>query len=176
MRVDGTWRGPRPRTANTHHMRRSLMYKLTFSVVRSATSGQLPRLEVGGGCVDERKVQDAIAFLDEEVPRGHARVKLDQYGGGPDESRIIANKDGFLRLGVEFLKAAYAPITDPKETRATQTARARPRSRRCTAPACSPGARCNESLPPIPAHIAGPTPGPTARHAVPANRDPGRHV
>lgn len=74
----------------------------------------------GGGCVDERKVQEAIGFLEEEVPRERARVKLDQYGGGPDESQIIANKDGFLRLGVEFLKAAYAPVTDPKDPTAVK--------------------------------------------------------
>jgi hypothetical protein len=61
--------------------------------------------------VNEQKIQDAIAVLEREVPKDHARVRMAQYGGGPDESQIIANRLGFLRLGVEFLKAAYAPIS-----------------------------------------------------------------
>jgi len=64
--------------------------------------------------MDERKIRDAIALLEHEVPREGARVKLAQYGGGPDESQILANELGFLRLGVEFLKAAYAPTDDVK--------------------------------------------------------------
>jgi hypothetical protein len=48
-------------------------------------------------------------MLDDAVPRDNARVKFEQYGGGPDESHVIANREGYLRLGVEFLKAAYAP-------------------------------------------------------------------
>ena len=59
--------------------------------------------------MDEEKIRETIALLDREIPREGARVRLDQYGGGPDESRIIANKAGFLRLGLELLKAAYAP-------------------------------------------------------------------
>jgi hypothetical protein len=59
--------------------------------------------------VNERRVQECIAVLEQEVPRENARVQIAQYGGGPDESQIIANQAGFLRLGVEFLKAAYAP-------------------------------------------------------------------
>ena len=61
--------------------------------------------------MDERKVRDAIALLEREVPRAGARVRIAQYGGGPDESQIVANEGGFLRLGIEFLKAAYAPVT-----------------------------------------------------------------
>ena len=62
--------------------------------------------------MDENRIQDAIRFLDAEVPRQHAKVKLEQYGGGPDESRMIANKLGFLRFGIEFLKAAHARPSD----------------------------------------------------------------
>jgi hypothetical protein len=50
-----------------------------------------------------------IQMLDDAVPRDEARVQFGQYGGGPDESHVVANREGFLRLGVEFLKAAYAP-------------------------------------------------------------------
>ena len=59
--------------------------------------------------MDEPRIQEAIAFLDREVPREGARVRLDQYGGGPDESQLIANQTGYLRLGIELLKAAFRP-------------------------------------------------------------------
>ena len=59
--------------------------------------------------MDERRVREAIDLLDAEVPRAGARVRLHQYGGGPDEGQIVANETGYLRLGVEFLKAAFVP-------------------------------------------------------------------
>ena len=59
--------------------------------------------------MDDARIQQTISWLDDEIPREGARVRLDQYGDGPDESRIIANKLGFLRLGLELLRGAYAP-------------------------------------------------------------------
>jgi len=53
--------------------------------------------------------EELVSKLDALVPRDGARVSLAQYGGGPDESRVIANQRGYLRLGIEFLKAAFAP-------------------------------------------------------------------
>ena len=53
--------------------------------------------------------EELVSRLDALVPRDGARVSLAQYGGGPDESRVIANQRGYLRLGIEFLKAAFAP-------------------------------------------------------------------
>jgi hypothetical protein len=61
--------------------------------------------------LDEQKVREAIAMLDREVPREGARVKLSQYGGGPDEGQIVANRNGYLRLGIEFLKGGF-PYAD----------------------------------------------------------------
>ena len=58
--------------------------------------------------MDEDKIKAIIKQLDDEVPREGAKVILEQYGGGPDESQIVANQKGYLRLGVEFLKAAFA--------------------------------------------------------------------
>jgi len=58
--------------------------------------------------VDQQQIQEAIDLLDSSIPREGARVKLHQYGGGPDEGQVIANEAGFLRLGIEFLKAAFA--------------------------------------------------------------------
>lgn len=54
------------------------------------------------------ELQDIIWKLDAAVPKDGAKVKLAQYGGGPDEGVIVANERGYLRLGVEFLKAAIA--------------------------------------------------------------------
>lgn len=59
--------------------------------------------------MDDARLQSLIAELDAAVPRDEARVKIRQYGGGPDECEMVANKPGYLRLGVEMLKAAYAP-------------------------------------------------------------------
>lgn len=53
-------------------------------------------------------VQKLISELDAAVPKEGARVRLCQYGGGADESRVTATRQGYLRLGVEFLRAAYA--------------------------------------------------------------------
>lgn len=58
--------------------------------------------------MDEDKLKAIIKQLDDEIPRDGAKVILEQYGGGPDESQIVANQKGYLRLGVEFLKAAFA--------------------------------------------------------------------
>ena len=58
---------------------------------------------------NEAAAEELIAKLDTLVPREGAHVSLAQYGGGPDESCVIANRRGYLRLGIEFLKAAFAP-------------------------------------------------------------------
>jgi hypothetical protein len=58
---------------------------------------------------NEAATEELIAKLDALVPRDGARVSLSQYGGGPDESRVVANRRGYLRLGIEFLRAAFAP-------------------------------------------------------------------
>lgn len=57
--------------------------------------------------MDERELQSIIASLDAAVEKDCAVVRLHQYGGGPDESQITANETGYLRLGIEFLKAAF---------------------------------------------------------------------
>lgn len=58
--------------------------------------------------MDEKTIRSAIELLDAAVPREGARVRLRQYGGGPDESALEANEAGFLRLGIEVLKGARA--------------------------------------------------------------------
>lgn len=58
---------------------------------------------------DMEQIKKMVAELDAAVPRAGARVYLSQYGGGPDESKMVANQRGYLRLGIELLQAAFAP-------------------------------------------------------------------
>jgi hypothetical protein len=59
--------------------------------------------------VDERRVQDLTSELDELIPREGSLVRIQLVGGGPDESYWVGNRLGYLRLGVELLKGAFAP-------------------------------------------------------------------
>jgi hypothetical protein len=59
--------------------------------------------------VNDNDIRRLVAELDAAVSREGAFVHLTQYGGGPDESSIIANQAGYLRLGVELMKAGLAP-------------------------------------------------------------------
>ena len=58
---------------------------------------------------DKERIKNMVADLYAAVPRAGARVYLSQYGGGPDESKMVANQRGYLRLGIELLRAAFAP-------------------------------------------------------------------
>ena len=57
-------------------------------------------------------IQRIIAQLDAAVPKDGARVKLSQDGAGIDEPTVTATQQGILRLGIEFLRAAYAPASE----------------------------------------------------------------
>lgn len=54
--------------------------------------------------------------LDASVPKENARVSLQSYGGDLEEAFIVANEDGYLRMGIEFLKAACAPFVPAEKT------------------------------------------------------------
>ena len=60
----------------------------------------------------ESKIRDLVSELDSLVPREDAKVRIDVYGGGVDESYIRANRRGLQRLGIQLLKAADAPFKD----------------------------------------------------------------
>jgi hypothetical protein len=68
----------------------------------------------------QAELKTLIAKIDGSVPLEGAQVQLSQYGGGPDESRVVANQRGYLRLGIEFLKAAFAS----EDSRAPHTIKA----------------------------------------------------
>lgn len=65
----------------------------------------------------EQNLSTVIADLDRRIPKEGARVRLYQYGGGADESALLATPGGYLRFGVEMLKAASAPPANPKYPR-----------------------------------------------------------
>ncbi len=56
-------------------------------------------------------IQKIASDLNDMVPREEARIRLHQYGGGPDECQIVGNQRGYLRLGIEFLSIAVAPLS-----------------------------------------------------------------
>jgi hypothetical protein len=62
--------------------------------------------------VDTERISSLINELDKQVPKDGAIVEAKQYGGGPDESKITANRAGYLRLGIEFLKAGFSETSD----------------------------------------------------------------
>jgi hypothetical protein len=58
--------------------------------------------------IDAAHIQSLTKQLDEAVPReGHVEVVQDP--NDLDYTLVRANQLGYLRLGIEFLKAAYAP-------------------------------------------------------------------
>lgn len=65
--------------------------------------------------MDPQTVERLIRELDTIVPREGAHVRLEQLDGGPQESVVSANREGYLRLGIEFLKAAVAPEATTEE-------------------------------------------------------------
>ena len=55
------------------------------------------------------EIRRVVDELDKCIPKENAKVSLQKYGGDLDEAFIVANERGYLRLGVEFLKAGLAP-------------------------------------------------------------------
>ena len=55
-------------------------------------------------------IKQLTARLEELCPQDGAKVRIHIYGGGPDESCLVANRAGYLRMAVECLKAADTPL------------------------------------------------------------------
>jgi len=62
--------------------------------------------------MDDKELAQVIERLDHEIPRDGAEIEFMQYCDGFVEHRVIANRAGYLRLGIEFLKAAIVPHFD----------------------------------------------------------------
>ena len=63
-----------------------------------------------------QELQDLISKLEPEVSKDTALFEVYQYGGGPDESFVKANKEGLQLFALELLKASLKveeTIRDP---------------------------------------------------------------
>lgn len=61
--------------------------------------------------MDEAHVRLLVDELDRAIPKDGAEVRLFQYGGGPDETKFVGTRQGYLRFGVEFLKGGIGPFS-----------------------------------------------------------------
>ncbi len=64
--------------------------------------------------MEPRELSSIVNRLDQDISRDNARVTIQKYGGDLDESFVVATPNGYLRLGVEFLKAGIAPYASPE--------------------------------------------------------------
>jgi hypothetical protein len=70
---------------------------------------------------DKERLRQLVDQLDRLTPREGACVLMEQVGGGPDEGRFVANETGYLRFGIEFLKAGLAPHKSSEPSRSPVT-------------------------------------------------------
>lgn len=63
----------------------------------------------------DKNLSPVIEELEKSVSKESAVIRLEAFDSAGDDHkvRIVGNRDGFLRLGVEFLKAGVA-LRDPK--------------------------------------------------------------
>lgn len=65
--------------------------------------------------MDDSTIQDLTRQLDSAIPREGAIVRVEPGTWTPDDApgefRIVANRAGYLRLGVACLQAAFAPYS-----------------------------------------------------------------
>jgi hypothetical protein len=62
------------------------------------------------------EIERIVDELDKSISKENAKVSLQKYGGDLDEAFIVATERGYLRLGVEFLKAGFAPYVSAEKT------------------------------------------------------------
>jgi len=62
------------------------------------------------------EIKQIVDELDRSVPKENAKVSLQKYGGDVNEAFVVATEHGYLRLGIEFLKAGFAPYVPPEKT------------------------------------------------------------
>ncbi|HGG59327.1 MAG TPA: hypothetical protein ENK26_05330 [Gammaproteobacteria bacterium] len=74
------------------------------------TIGFPQRLSGSHFTMNDTETRQLIDLLDKSIDKEKAKVLLTRPGRrGPfSESKFIANKEGFLRFGIEIMKAAYA--------------------------------------------------------------------
>jgi hypothetical protein len=62
------------------------------------------------------ELNSIVNRLDEDISRENAKVTIQKYGGDLDEAFVVGTPNGYLRLGVEFLKAGLAPHSSPDKS------------------------------------------------------------
>jgi len=65
--------------------------------------------------MNQDDIKQIVDELDRTISKENARVSLQKYGGDLDEAFIVATERGYLRLGVEFLKAGFTPHLSPEK-------------------------------------------------------------
>lgn len=65
--------------------------------------------------MDKVELSKIVNSLDSVVPRENAHFAIYTYGGGTDESFTQGNSNGYLRYGIEFLKAGLRIGDDKKD-------------------------------------------------------------
>ena len=64
--------------------------------------------------MDLVKIEQAVADLDQSILKQNARMRLYQYGGYDDESCVDGTPEGYMRFGIELMKAG---LTNTAETK-----------------------------------------------------------
>ena len=67
--------------------------------------------------MDEARIKELIEELDRAIPESDAQVSFRQYGGGPDECKIVGSQAGLMRAGIELLRTSVRPPKEEKGTR-----------------------------------------------------------
>jgi len=62
------------------------------------------------------ELSSIVNRLDQDISRENARVTIQKYGGDLDEAFVVGTPNGYLRLGVEFLKAGLTPHSSPEKS------------------------------------------------------------
>lgn len=84
---------------------------MSLPAARQTIAPQVDRMHAQDDGFDvNADLQRLVSALDERVPRDGSWVRFSQHGGGPDESKITGNRQGYQRLGIEFIKAT---LTEP---------------------------------------------------------------
>ena len=71
------------------------------------------RVEADTFQMEDNEITDVAERIEKSIPPDVAVIKYMQHGGGLDESHIIANRTGYLRLTALFLRASVAPHEKP---------------------------------------------------------------
>jgi len=62
------------------------------------------------------ELSSIVNRLDQDISRENAKVTIQKYGGDLDEAFVVGTPNGYLRLGVEFLKAGLMPHSSPEKS------------------------------------------------------------